>query len=594
MTDVPGPGLLFGLMLVAAITGGYAARWIHIPRVVGFLVGGVALRQILVVLLTSTDGGDSQLQALQQADAPLQAVKDLALGLILFTIGGVFERSHLKTVGARVLRISLAEIATVILFVGVGCALVALVTRPSGEMRDAFVLVFLLTMAGIATAPAATLFVLNEYDAKGPITDTILSVTGINNIVCIVLFYLTFFVLASIGMIESTGQLTDNVWLALASIVGGSVALGVVCGILLSVCYIRLPLAETTLIFFAIFILLGAGESWMLSHFGFCYNFLLTALVIGGLFANVAVDSRKLTEAIRTIGSPIFAGFFVMAGYDLHLADLRHIGWLGVMYLLARGAAKIIGVRLGTRWAKFPPRADWGLGGALLCQAAVVIGLASFVSDNWNSPLAAQFTTIILGSVVVFELVGPLLIKRCVVQAGEVKAITLTRRGTPTTEGGSAVRLTLEAMSRLFGFGRGGSSDEPTTLKARDVMRTNVQFLRADCTLDEVLHFIERSTYSHFTVVDEDGLYAGVIHFADVHDVIYDPSLHDLVTAVDLADPESTTVTLDISLHDLFAVFTRDNVGVLPVIATEDEQRIVGIVEQRDVLRAMTRGKRTA
>ena len=77
LDHVPGPGLLFGLMLLAAITGGYAARWLHIPRVVGFLVGGVALRQILIVLLTPADGGDTQLQAMQQADAPLQAVKDL-------------------------------------------------------------------------------------------------------------------------------------------------------------------------------------------------------------------------------------------------------------------------------------------------------------------------------------------------------------------------------------------------------------------------------------------------------------------------------------------------------------------------------------
>jgi CBS domain-containing protein len=124
-------------------------------------------------------------------------------------------------------------------------------------------------------------------------------------------------------------------------------------------------------------------------------------------------------------------------------------------------------------------------------------------------------------------------------------------------------------------------------------MRTNVQFIRASATFDDVLHFIERSTYAHFPVVHEDGSFAGVIHFSDVRDVIYDPTLLTLVTAVDLADPDSHTVPPGMTLADLLKAFSRENVGVLPVAEQAGSKRIVGVVEQRDLLRALHLPQRT-
>jgi CIC family chloride channel protein len=105
-----------------------------------------------------------------------------------------------------------------------------------------------------------------------------------------------------------------------------------------------------------------------------------------------------------------------------------------------------------------------------------------------------------------------------------------------------------------------------------------------------VLHFIEHSTYNHFPVVHQDGKFAGVIHFGDVRDVIYDPTMRDLVTAVDLADAATPMVPLDMPLEMLLEVFTGQNVGVLPVSESSDATHLVGLVEQRDLLRALHRG----
>lgn len=575
-------------MLAAAILGGYAARLVHVPRVIGFLLGGVALRAILHTAYDVSDGGAAQ-QALEAAAEPLKAVKDLALGLILFTIGGAFERTKLRAAGRRTIRISALEVGFILLLVFVGCTLVVLVTQREYAGSQNLILALLLAVAAVATAPAATFFVLQEYEAKGPITDTVLNLTGVNNIACIVLFHSVFLVLASLGLIHTTGALAERLWLALAMTTLGSVVLGIVGGAVISILHAKLPITETLLFFFALFIILGAGENWLWDRVGVSYNSLLTALVIGAVFANVAIDSQKLESTLRIVGVPIFAGFFVIAGYGLRIVDLGHMGWLGGAYVASRYLGKALGCKFGVRWAGGPERTDGRLGPALLCQAAVVIGLASFVERYWQSELASRFAAVVLGSVVVFELIGPLLVKRCVLQAGEVKAITLLRRGGVTTGGASIVRITLQSLGRLFGLRFSRRGPKRKEMKVEHIMRTNVQFIGASATFDEVLHAIERSTYNHFPVVDDDGDFAGVIHFSDVRDVIYDPTVSALVTAVDLADPDSVTVQSDMPLTELLDVFTSQNVGVLPVVEQAARKHIVGIVEQRDLLRALHR-----
>lgn len=585
-----GPGLLMGLMLVTAIVGGHAARFIRMPAVVGYLTGGIALRSLLGVVWGAACEGEA-ISPLEKAADSLGAVKDLALGLILFAIGGVFDRAKLKATAQRASRIGLCESALSFSFVAVGCVTVLLITNTTLGLADAVALSALLGVAAIATAPAATLLVLQEYDAKGPITDTILGLTGINNVTCIVAFYCLFFTLAWMGVIDTPPAVSEHILLSLAATTVGSVVVGVAVGSLLSVTHAELPLSETLLIFFAAFILLGAGEQWLLNAYGFSFNFLLAALIAGAVFANTAIDAQKLAQSLRTIGAPIYAGFFVMAGFGLHLSDLGHMGWMGGAYVVFRLAGKVVGCRIGVRWAGAPARAEGSLGFAMLCQAAVIIGLATFVDRYWQSPLAQRFVTVVLGSVVVFELIGPLLVKRAVVLGGEVKAITLLRRGASERQGGGTLALTVQSLARLFGIKLAGSVSIDQ-MRVGHIMRTNVQFIHASHAFDEVLHFIERSTDNHFTVATDDGMYAGVIHFSDVRDVIYDPAMRDLITAIDLADAGSPVVSKDVGLDSLLEIFSRHNLGVLPVVESAESRRVVGQVEQRDLLAVLQRAKR--
>jgi CBS domain-containing protein len=233
------------------------------------------------------------------------------------------------------------------------------------------------------------------------------------------------------------------------------------------------------------------------------------------------------------------------------------------------------------------------LGWGLLCQAAVVIGLADFLHTHWDHPLAGRFKTVVLGAVVLFELTGPLLVKWTVRRSGEVKAVTLLRRPKASAvEGESITRLTIGALLRTIGFTGRGKAEAAGALQVRHIMRTNVKFIRADATLDEVLHFVEQSRYNHFPVVDEDGALVGVIHFSDIREMIYDPVMRDLVTAVDLADAATPVVPTDMPLPELMDVFRAANIGSLPVVDKGGGRRTVGIVEQRDLLRTLHLARR--
>ena len=245
-------------------------------------------------------------------------------------------------------------------------------------------------------------------------------------------------------------------------------------------------------------------------------------------------------------------------------------------------------MRWGVRWAGPRSQVADTAGQGLLCQAGVAIGLGKVLESHWQSEWADSINTVILASVVLYELIGPFLVRRTVVRAGEVKIITLMRptadRPRPTQSGW------MRFLRRYAGAGKEedpGTGTQTGTLTARHLMRTNVYLLPAEATLDEVLHFVEQSRMHDFAVADADRRYLGIVHFSRIRDMVYDPTFAHLVTATDLADTDIPAALPDTPLPDLLELFNRHNTGELPVIEDTESGRLVGIVEQRDLLRAL-------
>lgn len=584
---IPGSGLLFGLLLAAAIAGGYTAHAFRVPRVVGYLVAGAVVHVLLHWLLGIETGSEAHVK-LASAAAPLGAIKDLGLGIILFSIGSVFEARHLKAAGRTLARISLGELSLTFVLVFLGTLLVGLLTLEAVPRHIVVCFAVLMGVTALATAPAATLSVLQEYDAKGPMTDAMLALTGLNNLVCVVAFYGCFLLLGAAGQLGDVAMSPKDAWLALASNTVGSVALGVLLGFAVSTVHAKLQLGETLLILVAILIVLGAGEGWLLEHRGISYGFLLTTLCMGATFANIAIDPDRLEQGLRRMSQPILVGFFAIAGYKLHLADVPHIGLMGAVYVACRATGKVLGTALGVRAGSAAGQIKPYIGLGMLCQAAVAIALADFVGAYWRHEMADRFVATVLSAVVLCELCGPLLTKWVVKHAGEVKAVTLLRREGPATAGGASVMaLTWDALLRTFGRTRTVASETAKVLQVRHVMRSNVKCLHANAAFDEVLHFVEQSRFNHFPVVDEENRLVGVVHFGQLREIIYNPFLSRLMTAADLVIPDVRVVTAAMSLEEVLRAFKEGDVGSLPVVESAESRRVIGIVEQRDLLRAL-------
>ena len=237
-----------------------------------------------------------------------------------------------------------------------------------------------LGIIAVATAPAATLMVIREYEADGPTTSSVLSLVGLNNLFSIFAFGVaTHFLLKPADGID---QLLYSLFVPL--LVGGAL------GFLISIWAERLELPSE----FKILILSGVAVSAALS-FKFGLDPLLTGLALGIVLANSSPRWYRMQDALREVDYPLYVVFFVIAGANLHIESLGHIGLLGVAYVIARTAGKFFGSIAGAKFGKFSGNRGKHIGMTLLSQAGVAIGLASYLVVLWPEGGKLLETTIL-------------------------------------------------------------------------------------------------------------------------------------------------------------------------------------------------------
>jgi len=563
--------LLLGIFLVMAAFGIRLARMIHIPRVVGYLVLGLTFR----IIFERYGGISADVSGpFGEAIELVNIIKSLALCLIMFAIGTTFDTGHIKAIRGHIWKLALSEIFCVFLAVFLG---VLLVSREDRIIQAVF-----LGIAAIATAPAATLMVLRQYGAKGPMTDHILAMTGLNNIVSIVLFYIAFLVFAELGP-EAGGLYAERMdhglimGIIYASI--GSALIGCVLGLVMSLVKSSLTRFETVLIYFGIMLTVSAAAKLL------GLNHLIICLFMGLIYINFSIQPHQLLEELEFVTAPIYALFFILAGFNLAIGELWHVGLIGVVFLIMRALGKMAGANLGVRWIGPRHLVPRYLGTAMLCQAGVAIGLGKYLVEHCPDPLAASINTVILASVVVFELTGPLATKWAVVRAGEVKAVTLLARPSSSLrEMGTVVARLRKAVSTP---GTKKALPDNRELTARMIMRTNFPTLTESAKMAEVLHFVEHSKLNHFFIVDADGRLTGTIDFSDLRNLVFNPVMAQFLTAYDMANTAPPMITTDLPLKEILDFFHEHDVGSLPVVESMENRKLLGVVEQRDVLRAL-------
>lgn len=378
------------LLILAGFLGGKVVNRVKLPAVTGYLLAGVLLGGSVLGLV---DG---------RTVAALQPINNIALGLIAFIIGGEFSFSNLKRLGAGVMLIAVFEVLGALAVVTGAMALLF-------KMPLAQALIF--GAISSATAPAATVLVIRELKAKGPLTDTLLAVVAIDDALCVMAFGLAGAVAAILTTPGAT--LLSGILGPLVNI-GGSILLGVLIGVALTIASRRLRNSTDLLVIVVgtVFLSSGAGELLRLSP-------LLTTMAFGCTLVNLTRErSAKAFAAVKSLDTPIYVAFFTLAGASLELGYLWHVGLIGIGYIVARVVGKAAGAGLGAVMGKSPAVVRNFLGLGLVPQAGVAIGVTMIARQQFPG-MAQLLTTVILGSVVVYELVGPVCSKLAITLAGE-------------------------------------------------------------------------------------------------------------------------------------------------------------------------------
>lgn len=382
--------IYLGIALILGLLASKATKKIKLPNVTGYIIMGLIAGPYVLKLIP--------IEAIQD----FGIISEIALGFIAFSIGSEFKLSYLKKVGKSPIIIAITE--------ALGAVLIVDIVLIATGHDIAFSLV--LGAIAAATAPAATLMVVRQYKAKGPLTDTLLPVVAVDDAVALMLFGIS---VAIAKAINSHGQvsLIGTLLTPLVEIIGALV-LGAVLGFVLT--YLtkwftgrgnRLSAA-----FSMILISIGLASSLGVSA-------LLACMMMSAVYVNTSQEYAKVFELVDRVTPPIFILLFFISGAGLDIRILPTVGLIGILYIVFRVIGKILGVAAGAKISNASPVVTKYLGFTLIPQAGVAIGLAS-TAMTIVPEYGAQIQTVVLCGTIIYELVGPVITKLALTRAGEV------------------------------------------------------------------------------------------------------------------------------------------------------------------------------
>ena len=399
------------LILAVGLAMSRVVKLVNLPNVTGYLVGGLLIGPCVTrgFLLT-----DETLQA-------MTIVTNVALGFVAFSIGGEFKLDHIRKIGIRAICITFFEALAAVGMVIFGLFLVRLIF---GANEAPLPVVLILGAEAAATAPAATLMVVRQYKARGPVTDALLPVVAFDDAIGLMVFAVCLSVAKVFADPQQQATVVNMLLQPVAEIVC-SLALGGGIGALLALMMRFFKSRANRLCLMIASIVLGIALTEVLSKVTggwLSLSSLLVCMMVGALFANLREDSVKILEGIERWTPPVFMMFFVISGANLDLTILTSCGIVGAVYILFRVAGKYFGARIGATVVRANQNIRKYLGVALIPQAGVAIGMAVAVAaDPAMTAYAPQIVTVVLCATLVYELIGPVLTKLALTAAGEIE-----------------------------------------------------------------------------------------------------------------------------------------------------------------------------
>ena len=413
MHSTPEVLLTLSIALLSGLLLSRLAKKVGLPAVTAYLVAGVIIGPFCLGRLGF--GFNEEFNPPQH----YSILCDLALGFIAFAIGNEFRLAQLKKIGkqATVIGIAQALVTTVV----VDIALIALsFILPEGYLPLPAAII--LGAVATATAPAATLMVVRQYKAKGPVTDILLPVVALDDAVGLVVFAISFGVAGAIntGTIDAVSMIVNPILEVVLSI-----ALGAVMGFLFTFCERFFHSRSKRMAISVTFVMLTVAISSMKFEIGgvhIAFSSLLACMMLGTIFCNICDFSEELMERADRWTVPLLVLFFVLSGAELDLSVFKN--WIyiviGLAYIVFRCIGKYYGARFSAKATKCDDNIVKYLGITLFPQAGVALGMASQALE-FGGDIGVLVQSITLFSVLVYELFGPYLTKVALTKAGDIK-----------------------------------------------------------------------------------------------------------------------------------------------------------------------------
>ena len=384
--------MYLAILLIAGLLFGRLAKFVKLPNVTGYLVAGLVIGPCVLRLLPETIVDDFSL------------ISEMALAFIAFTVGLTFKRSYFKRVGFTPVVIAVFE------------ALVAVFLVQGALVAFGFDVEFALVLGAIAaaTAPAATILVIKQYKARGPVTETLMSVVALDDAVALIAFGFSVPLARTISGAAGANialSLLDPFWeIALALLLGAACGLGM----LVPMRFFKKPGNRQAILI--AFIFLASGLATLLD-----VSALMSCMALGAVFCNVSGESDEMADLADSMTPPLFMMFFVVSGAGLDVSVIPQIGLVGIIYVVVRVLGKMLGAYLGAKLMKAPKAVCRYIGPTLIPQAGVAIGLTLVAQQVLPADQADTIRAVILCGTLIYEIIGPAVTKLSLTKAGEIQ-----------------------------------------------------------------------------------------------------------------------------------------------------------------------------
>ena len=412
--------LAFSVM--AGLLMSRAAKVVNLPSVTAYLIAGLCIGPFLLGRLGIKGIGFSSLEYVDSFSIISQA----ALGFIAFEIGNEFRLKDLKSMGKSAITIGILQAVITTIIVDIALILLHFAAPSLISISSA------ITLGAIAaaTAPAATLMVVKQYKAEGPMTKLLLMVVAIDDAVGLVLFSVSFGVASALetGSISFIGVVLEPMLELVLSL-----GFGLLGGFLLNWLEKYFHSRSKRMSLAVAFVLLTVGVSlleWEIGGVHFGFSLLLVCMVEGTVFCNINETSEELMDRVDRWTGPLNMLFFVLSGAELNLNVLSNplVLIVGLIFIAFRSLGKISGAYLSCRLEKTSPTIQKYLGITLLPQAGVALGMALTARNLSDGEIVRN---VVLFAVLVYELVGPTLTKWALLKSGEIKVEGRSNARTP-------------------------------------------------------------------------------------------------------------------------------------------------------------------